>query len=214
MTGKRHARGESIGEAGDWASRNLSGGYSGRVKPAVFLDRDDTILANREATAGTAWPGDLFEPARVRLLKGAGEGLAMLGRAGWRLVVVSNQGGLAAGVCTLEAVEATNDRMRALLAEHGVELAGVYMAPARPGGRVERFNEDPEGWRKPGAGMLRAAAAELGIDLGGSWMIGDAPRDLEAGMAAGLDPGRCVLVGTAEVPDLVRAAERVLRVCG
>jgi histidinol-phosphate phosphatase family protein len=203
-------RGESIGEAGYRASRNRERGYSGRVRPAVFLDRDDTILANREATAGTAWPGDLFEPSRVRLLSGAGEGLSLLSRAGWRLVVVSNQGGLAAGVCTLEDVEATNDRMRALLAEYGVSLAGVYMAPARPGGRVARFNEDEEGWRKPGGGMLRAAAAELGIDLGGSWMIGDAQRDLEAGRAAGLDASRCVLVGTAEAPDLRWAARRVL----
>lgn len=181
------------------------------VKKAVFLDRDDTIIENREVTAGTAAPGDLFDPALVRLLPGAAEGLRALAGAGFVLVVVTNQGALAQGRCTLRQVEATNDRMREILAGEGVELAGVYLAPARPSGDSARFNHDPERWRKPGGGMVRAAARELGIDVGRSWMVGDAERDVEAGVAGGLDRGRCLRVGV-EAPDLAAAARMIL--CG
>ncbi len=182
--------------------------YAAPMRPAVFLDRDDTIIANREVTAATAHPGDLTEPALVRLLPGAGAALRRLADAGFVLVVVSNQGGVAMGVCTLEQVEAVNDRMRELLAREGVALAGVYYSPARPGGTVARF-AGPDPWRKPAPGMILAAANELGLDLARSWMIGDAPRDVEAAVAAGIAPGRCIQIGR-DVPGLEAAAERVL----
>lgn len=181
------------------------------MKAAVFLDRDDTLIATTDATAGSAAPGDLFDPAGVRLLPTVAEGLKRLMEAGFTLVVVSNQGALAAGRCSLAQVEATNDRMRALLREQGVTIAGVYMAPRRPDGIVPRFMHDPEAWRKPGAGMLRAASRELGVDLLASWMIGDAERDLDAGRSAGILSARCIRVGTAEVPDMAAACARVLR---
>lgn len=193
---------------GERAARG--GVLSSGVKKAVFLDRDDTIIENREATAGTATPGDLFDPALVRLLPGAAEGLGRLHGAGFLLVVVTNQGALAQGRCTLRQVEATNDRLRELLAAEGVELAGVYLAPARPSGDSARFNHDPEGWRKPGGGMVRAAAAELGLDLAASWMVGDAERDVEAGVAGGIACERCLRVGTGAIPGLAEAARRIV----
>ncbi|XVJ60621.1 MAG: HAD-IIIA family hydrolase [Tepidisphaera sp.] len=177
---------------------------------AVFLDRDDTLIATTDATADSAAPGDLFEPSRVRLLPTVAESLKRLADAGFALVVVSNQGALAAGRCSLTEAEATNDRMRALLAEESVTLAGVYMAPRRPGGTVERFMHDPDVWRKPGPGMFLAAARELGVDLDRSWMIGDAERDLVAGQVAGIAPWRCVRVGAPDVPDMKSACDRVL----
>ncbi len=178
--------------------------------PAVFLDRDDTLLATREATAGSAAPGDLFDPVLVALLPGVGPALRSLAQAGFPLVVVTNQGALAAGRCTLRDVEATNDRMRQLLGAFGVTLAGVYLAPARPSGTVERFNRDPHAWRKPGGGMFLAAAAELNLDLARSWMIGDAQRDLDAAIAAGIDSARCLRVGTPQAPDMAAACVKVL----
>ena len=178
--------------------------------PAVFLDRDDTLLANREVTANTAHPGDLVDPSLARLLPGAGAACRRLRDSGFKLIIVSNQGGVAMGVCTLAQVEAVNDRLRELLAEHGVELAGIYYSPARPGGTVARFAH-PDPWRKPAPGMILAAAAELDIDLTRSWMVGDAPRDCEAGASAGIAPVRCLLVGEGmPFADVGAAAAHIL----
>ena len=166
----------------------------GAKRAAVFLDRDDTLIANREVTAGSAHPGDLCDPALVRLLPGVAEGLSRLHAAGFALVVVSNQGCVARGVASVEQVEACNARMRELVrAEAGVELDGVYYCPYHPKGTVAPFNvEHP--WRKPGGGMIVAAARDLGLDLSRSWLIGDAERDAEAAIAAGIDRGRVALV--------------------
>jgi D-glycero-D-manno-heptose 1,7-bisphosphate phosphatase len=183
------------------------------VHPAVFLDRDDTLVDNAVATAHTAAPGDLIDPALVRLLPGAGEACARLQATGLPLVVITNQGGVAQGICTLRQVEAVNDRLRDLLRGHGVELAGVYYSPNRPppAGVIPRFST-PHPWRKPGPGMLLAAAADLDLDLSNSWCIGDAPRDVEAGLAAGLSPHRCLRIGPGQaLPDLTAAADLVLR---
>lgn len=181
------------------------------MRPAVFLDRDDTLIANRAVTAGTAFPGDLFDPRLVRLLPGVVDGLVMLADAGFALVVVSNQGGLSQGRGTLGDIERVNDAMRALLREGGVTLAGVYMAPARTPASDERFANDPFRWRKPGPGMIEAAGAELGLHLPASWMVGDAARDVDAGIAAGLHPERCLLVGTHRLPGVREAAAEIVR---
>jgi D-glycero-D-manno-heptose 1,7-bisphosphate phosphatase len=163
-------------------------------RPAVFLDRDDTLIDTAGATAGTTHPGDLCDPSDVRLIAGAAEACAGLAQAGYALVVVSNQGCIARGICSLAQVEACNDALRRLLAEAGGRLDGLYFAPHHPGGQVPPFiGEHP--WRKPGPGMILTACAELGLDSGGSWLIGDAPRDAQAGIAAGIDRRRCLLIG-------------------
>ncbi|QOJ01269.1 MAG: HAD-IIIA family hydrolase [Phycisphaeraceae bacterium] len=180
-------------------------------RPAVFLDRDETIIPNRAVTECTATPGDLYDPSLVRLLPGAGEALGELSRAGWPLVVVTNQGGLSHGLGTIEQVHAVNARMADLLRPFDAALAGVYLAPFRPGATFGRYASDPDRLRKPGPGMLLAAARDLGLDLPGSWMVGDAERDVEAGIAAGLDPSRCLRVGTPAIPDLAAAASIILR---
>jgi len=160
----------------------------------VFLDRDDTLIANRDVTAHTRHPGDLCDPALVRLLPGVAAGLRRLCEAGLALVVVSNQGGVARGACGIEQVEACNRQMRELLrAETGVELDSIYYCPYHPQGTVAPFNvEHP--WRKPAPGMILAAAADLGLDLSRSWMIGDSERDAEAAVAAGIGVERVVVI--------------------
>ncbi len=181
-------------------------------RAAVFLDRDDTLLANREVTAASAWPGDLVDPALVRLLAGAAGACRRLRDAGFALVVVSNQGAVARGRCTMTDVEAVNGRMRALLRAEGVELDGVYCCPYHPEGTVPPYNvEHP--WRKPSPGMLLSAAGELGLDLGRSWMVGDAQRDSEAAVRAGIAPQRALLVGAGEgarFRDLAGASDWIL----
>ncbi len=168
------------------------------------MDRDDTIIPNRDVT--TATPGDLFDPALVTLFPGAGETCAAFSNIGYRLVVVTNQGGIAAGLGTMAQVEAVNDRLRELLGVFGVTLDGVYYAPTRRDSVFPRFAVDRWKWRKPEAGMILAAAAELQLDLSKSWMIGDGERDVEAGVRAGIPAARCIRVGEG---GLVVAAGKV-----
>jgi D-glycero-D-manno-heptose 1,7-bisphosphate phosphatase len=165
------------------------------ARGALFLDRDDTLIANREVTAGTQHPGDLFDPALVRLLSGVAEGLRLFvtKRACVPLVVVSNQGGIARGACGREAVEATNRRMCELLLEQGITIDAVYACPYHPKGTVPPFNREHP-WRKPGPGMFLAAAEDLGIDLASSWCIGDADRDAQAAISAGIPATRVQIV--------------------
>src|SRR5204863_6214500 len=177
---------------------------------ARFLDRDDTLVDNKNATAGTAHPGELIDPALVRLLPGAAESCRRLSDAGFLLVVISNQGGVADGLCTLRDIEAVNDRVRELFRAGGVEFAGVYYSPARPTGTTERFRRHTD-WRKPGAGMIRAGARELKVSIEYSWLVGDAPRDVECGIAAGIPGAQCLWIGEdAPLPDLEAAAGVIL----
>lgn len=175
------------------------------MRPAVFLDRDDTLIANASVTAHTPHPGDLVDPALVQLLPGVAEGLALLQRAGFLLVVITNQGCVARGVCTVERVHACNNRFRELLAP--VTLDAIYVCPYHPRGTVPPYNvEHP--WRKPSPGMILAARDDLDIDLSRSWMIGDAQRDLDAAITAGIAREQAVLVG--EGTTFVQASERVV----
>lgn len=168
-------------------------------RPAVFLDRDDTLIENGslppESWAG-GLRGDLCDPRFVVPMAGAVEACRAMAAAGYRLVVVSNQGLVARGHGTIEQVEATNAAMRRVFVdEHGRGLlAAVYYAPWHPEGTVAGYGREHP-WRKPGAGMTLAAAAALGLDVVRSWTIGDKERDLEAGIRAGVPAGRSLLLG-------------------
>jgi D-glycero-D-manno-heptose 1,7-bisphosphate phosphatase len=168
------------------------------MRPAVFLDRDDTLMAANSLPAPPppAAPGDVVDPSQVRLLPGVLEGCRRLRQAGFRLVAVTNQGVAARGGATLEQIEAVNARLRSLLLglDGGPLLEAVYACPFHPRGIVPRFKRE-HAWRKPGPGMILAAARELGLDLRRSWLVGDAQRDIDAGVAAGLAPQRCLLLG-------------------
>lgn len=161
-------------------------------RPAVFLDRDDTLIACRSVTPD----GDLGDPGRVRLLPGAAESCRRLKQAGFALIVVSNQGGVARGKYPTAAVDAVNQRVNELLG--GLIDAFLY-CPYHPAGVVPEFRREHP-WRKPAPGMILDAAAALGLDLARSWVIGDAERDCRAGHAAGLQE-RTILL-TRPDPDL------------
>ena len=168
---------------------------------AVFLDRDGVLIED------TGYPDD---PETIHLLPGVGEALRRLRSAGWRLVVVSNQSGVARGRFSLARLEEIHLRLVALLEAEGVALDGLYFCPHHPEGPVPEFKRACD-HRKPEPGMLLSAARDLGLDLGQSWMIGDKETDLEAGRRAGC---RALLVGSSETPDLLAAAYYVLRVHG
>lgn len=142
---------------------------------AIFLDRDNTLVFD---------PGYLSDPADVRLLDGVADGLVLLARAEYRLVIVTNQAGVARGYFDEAAASAVNAEVVRQLAAAGIPIAAVYYCPYHPEGVVEPFNRDHAD-RKPNPGMLLRAGRDLDIDLAQSWMIGDSVRDSEAGKRAG-----------------------------
>ncbi|MFT5423845.1 MAG: D-glycero-D-manno-heptose 1,7-bisphosphate phosphatase [Phycisphaerales bacterium] len=210
------------------------------LKPAVFLDRDDTINRNadlpREAW-GTHTTGDLLNPEFAVLLPGVAEALASLKAAGFVNILITNQGGVARGGGTVDDIDRVNDAIRNLL--EPVNTGPVLSAheAARPGrpkpvpplppvlrgtliDAAYACPHHPTGgipefkrehpWRKPNPGMITAAAEELGLDLARSWMVGDKPRDLHAAMAAGVDEARCLRVGPGAAHKGLAEATRVI----
>jgi D-glycero-D-manno-heptose 1,7-bisphosphate phosphatase len=132
--------------------------------------------------------------ALVRLTPGAAGACGVLKGLGLVLVVVSNQGAVARGRCTVDGVNAVNDAMLELLRREGVEIDGVYFCPYHPEGTGAPFDCEHH-WRKPGAGMFLGAARDLEIDLANSWSIGDSERDVRAAVGAGIPADRALLIG-------------------
>jgi len=165
---------------------------------AVFLDRDDTIIECE---------GYLGDPAKVKLLPGAATALASLRALGYRLIVVSNQSGVARGMFTESDVEAVNDEMsRQLKEKAGAYIDASYYCPYHPEAVIAEYRVDHE-WRKPKPGMLLQGAADFSLDLSQCWMVGDALRDIAAGQAVGC---RTILLRDGDrkapaVPDNVPA---------
>src|SRR5690348_10854912 len=145
------------------------------MRRAVFLDKDGTLIEDVPYNV---------DPARVCLAPGAIEGLRSLGGAGFRLIVVSNQSGVAHGLFAEAALAGVEARLRELLAAGGVSLDGFYYCPHHPGGSVAAYAVACD-CRKPLPGLLRQAAREHGIDLAASWLVGDILNDVEAGRRAG-----------------------------
>ena len=142
---------------------------------AVFVDKDGTLIENRPFNRS---------PEHIEWLPGTMEGLRLLHRSGYALIVVSNQGEIAHGRFTVEDLLREELALRAELAKFEVPLAGYYYCPHDPEGDVPLFNMDCY-CRKPNPGLLIQAANELHVNLTQSWMIGDILHDVEAGRAAG-----------------------------
>lgn len=166
---------------------------SSALRPAVFLDRDGTLNADL---------GYVCRPEDVRWLPGVAAALARLRWAGYLLIVVTNQSGIARGYYDVPSMQALHDWMDADLRSQGAHIDAFYHCPHHP---------DIDGactCRKPAPGMLLRAADDWFIDLGRSWMIGDKMSDVTAGRAAGCTP---ILLSAGvglpdEDPPLLRAA--------
>lgn len=146
-----------------------------RPRPAVFVDKDGTLVHDVPHNV---------EAERVRLRSDAGLALARLRRRGYALVLITNQPGVAHGLFEESALAAVWERLAIQLAPYGVAFDGVYYCPHHPQGKRPRYARECD-CRKPRAGMLHRAAAELALDLGRSWVIGDILDDVEAGRRAG-----------------------------
>ena len=135
---------------------------------AVFIDKDGTLIDDVPYN---------IDPRKVKLAEGAWPALLRMKKAGFRLVVVSNQSGIARGWFEESDLLPVNREIQALLAPHGVEIDAFYYCPHGP--------DDHCACRKPTPGMILHAANEQGIDCMRSWMIGDTLNDVEAGNRAG-----------------------------
>ncbi len=142
---------------------------------AVFLDKDGTLIADVPYNV---------DPARVQLAPGAETGLQRLHRAGYLLIVITNQSGVAHGYFPESALVPLEARLRQLLQEFDVPLAGFYYCPHHPEGAIPGYTLNC-GCRKPASGLLLRAAQEHGIALEFSWLVGDILHDIEAGRRAG-----------------------------
>ncbi|MET7253767.1 D-glycero-alpha-D-manno-heptose-1,7-bisphosphate 7-phosphatase [Dyadobacter fermentans] len=141
------------------------------VNKAVFLDKDGTLIRDEPYNV---------DPAKVVFEAEVFEGLRTLQADGYRLVVVSNQPGLAMGLFSKIELDALIRYFEDVFVENGLVLSGFYYCPHLPAS-ADRACE----CRKPGPGLLIQAAADLHIDLRHSWMIGDILHDVEAGNRAG-----------------------------
>ena len=142
--------------------------------PAVFLDRDGTLMHEVNYCR---------DPADVRLFDGACDALRRLKAAGFVLVIITNQSGIARRMLTEADFEKVQARLLELLG--GNLIAATYMCPDGPAGESGR--------RKPSPAMVHEAARDLGLDLSRSWFVGDKAIDVQCGLAAGT---RAVLVRT------------------
>lgn len=166
------------------------------TKRAVFIDRDGTLNVEKEY---------LFRIEECEFIPGVAQALRQLRDAGWLVVVVTNQSGVARGYYGEQDVVALHRHMAAELARHGALVDGWYYCPHHPSGNPP-YNRQCD-CRKPLPGMLLQAARELDIDLSSSWMVGDKLADIEAGQAAGCHP-ILVLTGyghkeAAQLPETV-----------
>lgn len=142
---------------------------------AVFLDKDGTLVEDIPYNV---------DPALIRLSEGAREGLRLLQEAGYRLIVVTNQSGIARGYFDERALIPVMKRLQELLSPAGIHLTGFYYCPHHPQGKVPGYAVDCS-CRKPQPGMIQKAAVEHRFDLASSWVVGDILNDVEAGSRAG-----------------------------
>lgn len=142
------------------------------MKKAVFLDRDGTLNCDE----GHYY---VYREEDFVLNKGVIQGLKILQKAAYLLIVITNQGGVAKGLYTTKDVEAVHDKMRELLREEGVEIAAVYYCPHHDS------VADCE-CRKPSPTMLLRAITDYDLDAAKCYMIGDSDRDIQAAQRAGV----------------------------
>ena len=155
-------------------------------RPAVFLDRDGTIIEHVHYLAN---------PNEVRLLPGAADGIRRLRQAGMACVVVSNQSAVGRGIITLEQLATIHHEMNRQLAAEQTQVDAIYFCPLAPQGDDPLVIEHID--RKPAPGMLYQAAKALRLDLDASWMVGDMITDVMAGWNAGCRGSILIRTGKA-----------------
>lgn len=157
------------------------------ARRCLFLDRDGVMIVERHY---------LCDPAGVELVPGCLEAIAAARRAGWAVVVVSNQSGIGRGRFGWPEHFAVENRLLELIHAGGETVDALLACPNHP--NVSGPYGKDHAWRKPGPGMVLAAAKALHLDLQASLLVGDKASDIEAGRAAGLKRAVHVLTGHGE----------------
>ncbi|MCP9439458.1 MAG: lipopolysaccharide heptosyltransferase II [Nitrospira sp.] len=182
VQGNDRARYESAGDsptAHGAQARQSADMTAGLAGVTVFLDRDGTLNPD---------PGYIRSPDQFELFPGVAKALAKLKQVGARLIVVTNQSGVARGLLSLRDLEAIHEKLAHLLGEAGVSLDAVYVCPHHP--------DDGCHCRKPKTGLIDRAVCDHAIDLSRSYLIGDQVRDMELAKRVG---ARSVLVTTGAI---------------
>lgn len=146
------------------------------LKPALFLDRDGVINADK---------GYVSRIEDFEWIEGAAEAIANFNRRGWYVFVVTNQSGIARNYYTEDDMHALHDWMQARLAEQGARIDRIYYCPYHEEGENPRYRRDSFD-RKPKPGMLLRAMSDFPVRRELSFMIGDKEADMEAARAAGV----------------------------
>lgn len=146
-------------------------------KPAVFVDRDGTIITER---------GYLTDVRRMKLYPSSAKGLRVLQNAGFKIVIITNQSAVGRGLLTLETLASIHNELKRRLRAKGVTVSGIYFCPHLPDAGCR--------CRKPQPFLLQKAAYEHNIDLKASYTIGDQDRDVELARGVGAK-GVLVLTG-------------------
>ncbi|MBU7583987.1 MAG: HAD family hydrolase [Nostoc sp. TH1S01] len=157
--------------------------------PAVFIDKDGTLIEDVPYNV---------DPQLMRLTTGAIEGLQLLSKAGYKLIIITNQSGVARGYFPESSLVAVEARLSEVLAEGNLLLDGFYYCPHHPNGVVSEYAIDCD-CRKPKPGLILRAVVEHNIDLQNSWLIGDSLSDVEAGKLAGC---KTILIAHDHKPNL------------
>ena len=163
------------------------------MRPAVFLDRDGTLIEDVDY---------LSDFDQVRVFPWTVDALRLLARAGFLTVVVTNQSAVARGVVTEDFIRRTHERLNLQLARGGAHIDAFYFCPHHPDAVLEQYRRECR-CRKPQPGMIEDAARDLPIDLSRSWMVGDRWIDVAAGNAAGV---RALLVRTGHAERMHETA--------
>lgn len=151
---------------------------NGKPQKTIFLDRDGVI---NKCAASHCY---IYKWEDFDFLPGAVEGIRMLNEAGYLILLISNQRGIARGLFTRNGIDKLHRKMCACLAEAGAHIDGIYICP-HDNGKCD--------CRKPGIGLFRQAEKEWMINKGESWMIGDSESDIKAGISYGV---KTVLIGS------------------
>ncbi|MFH1541874.1 MAG: HAD family hydrolase [bacterium] len=142
---------------------------------AVFLDRDGTIIED---------VGYLNNPADIKFIPGSLEAIKLLNKAGYKIIIVTNQAGIARGLIREDMLQTIDKTIQRLILNNGAYIEGIYYCPFHAEHGIYPYKQDSQ-LRKPNPGMLLKAAKDHNIDLAHSWMIGDKDGDIGAGKNAG-----------------------------
>jgi D-glycero-D-manno-heptose 1,7-bisphosphate phosphatase len=183
-----------------------------KAHKAVFLDRDGVINVDK---------GYVCRPEDLELIDGAAQGIRILRKHGFHIIVVTNQSGIARGLYTEQDVKKLHAHLQTLLAKQGARIDAFYYCPHHPEALVEQYRRICD-CRKPKPGLLLRAIADFNLNANLCYMVGNEFRDVEAGWRAGCR--QCFLITQGSilqdshsncqfrlVRNLLEAARQIIR---